>query len=411
MEKIRAVFREWMRQTEMPFMVFLTMVFVFIYIATVVESAALRNPLILFLFTVLFNFHIVLHWMSLRWAERNRSIDLYLALQGAMVFVLVQMAGTLAALFGLYLGLIGEAVGLLQKPRRIAMGVLILLALSSASYLIITAGTNLQWWALAILPMTIFVIMYVVLYGRQAEARARAQNLLAELSQANRQLTEYAGRIEDLTLMNERARVARELHDTLAQGLAGLILQLEAVDSHLSAGRPDRAREIVEQAMARARTTLADSRRVIDDLRSGRWDTMDLAEALYQEAERFRATAGIPCTVEIDLPQDLDDRRRDLVYRAVTEGLSNVLRHAGARQAAVTVSGGRRGVLVEVRDDGRGFDPSAAVENGHYGLLGLRERARSTGGVLEIVSRAGEGTTLRLRLAPESDAGAGSGTA
>jgi len=91
--------------------------------------------------------------------------------------------------------------------------------------------------------------------------------LLAELESANRQLTEYAARVEDLTIAAERQRMARELHDTLSQGLAGLILQLEAADAHLAADRPERARGILEQSMEKARGTLKEARQVIDDLR------------------------------------------------------------------------------------------------------------------------------------------------
>jgi two-component system, NarL family, sensor histidine kinase YdfH len=404
MQKIRSVFRLWQRETEMPFMVFLTLVFVFIYIWTVINASRLHDPLILIFFTILFNLHLILHWTSLQWLQQGRSLLLYLGLQSVLIFGLVWIAGDFGPLFGLYLGIIGEAVGLLQKPARIAAGVAWFLVLSAINYLLLTGGTALQWWMLAVFPMTFFVIMYVVLYSRQAEARLRAQDLLAELTQANRQLTEYAGRIEDLTLMNERARMARELHDTLAQGLAGLILQLEAADSHLTGGQADRARGIIEQAMARARTTLADSRRVIDDLRSGRWETMDLTEAVFQEVDRFRSTSGIPCALQMDLPDDLDETRRDLVYRAVAEGLSNILRHAGARAAAVSIATEAGAVTLEIRDDGAGFDP-ALVPSGHYGLLGLRERARAAGGAMEILSRAGEGVLLRLRLPLAAAAG------
>ena len=85
----------------------------------------------------------------------------------------------------------------------------------------------------------------------------RPCELLAELETANRQLTEYAARVEDLTIAAERQRMARELHDTLSQGLAGLILQLEAADAHLAANRPERARGILEQSMEKARGTPA----------------------------------------------------------------------------------------------------------------------------------------------------------
>jgi two-component system, NarL family, sensor histidine kinase YdfH len=387
----------WLRETEMPFMVFLTLVFVFIYFWTVVDSAPLRSFPFLILFTLVFIAHLTLHWMSLKWLQERRSVPLYLGIQSTLVFILVLMARNFGPLFGLYLGMIGESAGLLQTPRRIAAGVVFYLGLFVVNFLLITDGSSLQWWMLVVIPMTFFVIMYVVLYSRQAEARIHAQSLLAELAEANRQLTDYADRIEDLTLVNERARVARELHDTLAQGLAGLILQLEAADSHLAAGRADRARGIVEQAMVRARSTLADSRRVIDDLRSGRWDGLDLQGAIRRETEGFTESSGIPCSFEMIASEELAEPHKELIYRAVTEGLSNVARHAEAGKAEVVIRREDAGLVVVVADDGRGFDP-AAISPGHYGLLGLRERARGAGGALEIHSRAGEGTTLRLIL-------------
>ena len=115
---------------------------------------------------------------------------------------------------------------------------------------------SIGWWALGTFPIVLFVVIYVTMYMRQIEARAQAQALAVELEKANQQLSEYADRVEDLTIANERQRIARELHDTLSQGLAGLILQLEAADANLSANHPEKARAIVQQTMDHARATL-----------------------------------------------------------------------------------------------------------------------------------------------------------
>ena len=125
--------------------------------------------------------------------------------------------------------------------------------------------------------MIIFVVIYVTLYVRQMEAREKAQALAVELETANRQLTDYAARVEDLTIANERQRMARELHDTLSQGLAGLILQLEAAQAHLGQDHPAKAREIITDAMGQARRTLSEARRAIDDLRQSPQDDLDSA--------------------------------------------------------------------------------------------------------------------------------------
>ena len=167
-------------------------------------------------------------------------------------------------------------------------------------------------WVLPVLPTTVFVLMFVWMFDRQNKAREEAQNALRELDVAHRQLTEYAAQVEDLTLANERQRMARELHDTLAQGLAGLVLQLEAIDSHLSRGNTTKAQAITQQAMDRARSTLADARRAIDDLRSGDVPEVDLETAVREEADRFTAASGIPCELSIVLPSELPDDVREM---------------------------------------------------------------------------------------------------
>jgi NarL family two-component system sensor histidine kinase YdfH len=401
MKQIRDLYarllRSWHPHAEWPFMVFLTMVFVFIYIWSVATSERLHDPLTLTVFTVLFNVHLALHWFSIPWLVRKWNVWLYLGIQSAIVFALVSIAGVIGALLGLYLGLIGEAVGLFSPSwRKIGAGVAAILLLSALNYVWVLRSGELFWWAMAVLPMTVFVIIYVVLYTRQADARIKAQELLAELEKANRKLTESADRIEDLTLANERQRMARELHDTLAQGLAGLILQLEAADSHLAAGRADKAQSIVRQAMTRARDTLAESRRAIDGLRAE--PAGDLEDAVRSEAGHFTSASGVPCALAISLGRPLPEEIRGLVQRVAAEGLTNVARHAQARHASVAVREDGGSVVVEVADDGIGFDAADAERAGHYGLIGLRERVRQAGGAVDIHSGPGKGASLTVRI-------------
>jgi len=387
----------WYPVSESPFMLFLTFIFAFIYIWTIVSAPRLRSPLPLTVFTILFIIHLGLHWSVAWWIVKRWNIWLYLGIQTAFVFVLSTLASSIGPLLGLYLGLVGVSVGLLRSVRRIAVGVLGVLAVSAANYYLITRGTGMAWWALAIIPMAVFVVIYVVLYSRQSAAREKAQRLALELEAANRRLTEYADRIEDLTLTTERQRMARELHDTLAQGLAGLVLQLEAADSHLSGGRPERAQTIVQQAMTRARATLAESRRAIDGLRGRLPD--DLTQAIPDEVEHFISSTGVPCTLELSLPESLSETVRDFVFRTVAEGLTNIARHAQAHHARVSIRSSGDVLEIEIGDDGIGFDPARDMERmGHYGLTGLRERARQAGGTLEIISSTGKGSTLKARI-------------
>jgi NarL family two-component system sensor histidine kinase YdfH len=384
---------------EWPFFLILTFAFAFVYIQSIFSNAALREPARLILFTVLMNVHIALHWLSARLRKWSR-VAVYLVVQCALAFVVVYLAANIAPLMALYMGLIGETIGLLrEKPRWMIAAVVALLGLSFLNYILLVGRADWYWWLLAMLPMTFFVAVYVTLYSRQAEARRRAQLLLKDLEVANRQLSEYSAQVEDLTLTTERQRMARELHDTLSQGLAGLILQLEAVDAHLAGDRTERGRSILRQSMEKARGTLAEARQAIDNLRQPA--ERDLAEAVRQEAERFTNATGIPCEPEIDIPIDIPDLVSETSVRAISEGLTNVARHAKAKNVTLRLTGIEKRLEIEICDDGVGFDPQA-VQAGHYGLLGMRERVRLAGGRLEVRSESGKGTCITLRFPLEN---------
>jgi NarL family two-component system sensor histidine kinase YdfH len=293
--------------------------------------------------------------------------------------------------------MIGEAFGLLGINWRGALAMLFYLSLSAINFILLLNGEQFIVWVLPIVPTTVFVLMFVWLFDRQNQAREEAQNAWRDLDAAHRQLTEYAAQVEDLTLANERQRMARELHDTLAQGLAGLVLQLEAIDSHLSRGNTTKAQAITQQAMDRARLTLADARRAIDDLRAGDLPDIDLDTAVREEIDRFTAASGIPCELSIELPPSLPEAVRECARRVVSEALTNIARYAQAQHVAISLHPAHQAFAIEVRDDGVGFDP-AQISAGHYGLIGLQERARLSGGTLNIESAPGQGTTLKAQL-------------
>jgi len=361
----------------------------------------LLQPAPFALFIALFAAHIYLHW-KVTWVEKHRRwLAGYTLIQGGLAFGISLLSANIGMAFCLFMALIGE---LLSIYRITVWGILVsayLLILAFADFVLLVGLKQAGWFALGTIPMILFVAIYVILFTRQAQARAEAQALLKDLEAANRRLTEYAARVEDLTIANERQRMARELHDTLSQGLAGLILQLEAVDAHLAGNRPERARAIVLQTMEKARATLADARGAIDDLRQSA--TLDLESAARQEVDHFSASTGIPCRLEIDdlpgLPQAVSEAAR----RSIAEGLNNIARHARAKNAAlrmVLLKGGQE-LAIEVSDDGIGFNPQT-VGAGHYGLLGMDERIRLAGGGFEVHTGSGEGTCIKIRFPLEN---------
>ncbi|MBI5353143.1 MAG: sensor histidine kinase [Chloroflexi bacterium] len=373
------------------FFVFMTLIMVGMYVVSLIENPALQKFWPAALFTILLTAHITLHWIVIRLIQTPVRKAAYIIGQGLLAFVIIQMSGNIGMIFALYMALIGECIGILGITRWAALTVLFYMALSVSNFGLFADTGSAFFWLLASIPTIIFVSLYVTLYTRQAEARERAQALADELS-------EYVAKVEDLTIANERQRMARELHDTLSQGLAGLVLQLEAADAHLSNKHPERAQEIIQQSMETARSVLGDARKAISDLRH---ESGELEDSLRLEIFRFTEATGIPCNFHLALSQPIADSVRETVIRAVAESLNNIARHAKAASSSVSVTANENEITVDVKDDGIGFDPNA-IASGHYGLLGMQERARLNRGRLEVRSEAGKGTHLTLTLPIES---------
>ncbi len=376
---------------------FLTLVAAIMYVVVLVSVPALRKPAILIPFTGLLALHLTLHWLMLKIPPRTFWITGYFIVQGVLFFAISLLCGSANMIFTLFPAMIGESIGSLGFNRRGIAASLFFIGLLLASFFLLFTRQTALWLNIGTLAIVVSVVMYTALYRRQTDARNRAQALLEELEVAHRQLEEYAAQVEELTTAAERQRMARELHDTLSQGLAGLILQLEAVEAHLEAGRLPRALPIVRQAKDKARAALAESRQAIADLRQA--GQPDLAAAARQEADRFTAATGIPCTLDLAVPAELPEPVAEAAVRAVAEGLTNIARHSRATKTRLCISAPPDSgeLRLEIGDDGVGFDPEA-IQAGHYGLLGMRERARLAGGGLEVLSRPGHGTCLVIRL-------------
>jgi NarL family two-component system sensor histidine kinase YdfH len=382
-------------QETRPFFWFLVVVLVLLYGISLYSSPELRELDRWLPYTVLYFLHIALHWIMPNLVQEPRRLALYLVVQIFLAFVLSYMSQQQGVVIGLYLALAGETIGLLNDLRRSLAAIVGFLLLIALTYAAIFGWDTVPGWLGAAVVMLFFVLIYILLFLRQVEARQESQRLLVELQEAHAQLAEYAQQVETLTLEAERQRMARELHDTLAQGLAGLVLQLEALEIALERDNPEKAQQIAAQAKDRARTTLAEARRAIDDLRASQETP---AEAIEHEVERFTSATGIPCNLDMPEHLNLSQRNGEHVVRCVGEGLANVARHAQATHARVTISQDDDGLQVTIRDDGRGFEVNNETAAGHYGLLGLRERARLAGGQLSVDSQPGAGTTLCMTV-------------
>jgi signal transduction histidine kinase len=241
-----------------------------------------------------------------------------------------------------------------------------------------------------------------------AEANHRLEGMIAENTGLQAQLLTQA---REAGTGDERQRMAREIHDTLAQGLTGIITQLEAAQQ--TGGEDERERRI-SNAKRLARDSLAEARRSVQALRPQALENSRLPEALAEEVTRWSATSGV--TGEMKTTGDarlLHPEIEVTLLRVAQEALANVAKHAGASRAGVTLSYMEDVVSLDVRDDGAGFAgesrasgrPASEAHGAHgapaaggFGLIAMRQRVSRLAGQLEIESEPGAGTAVSASL-------------
>ena len=207
-----------------------------------------------------------------------------------------------------------------------------------------------------------------------------------------------------LATIEERNRLARDIHDTLAQGLAAITLQLETADALLST-RPERAQEAIRRALSLARRNLEEARRSVVDMRAAPLQGHTLREALellvQQAREETTAQIYCSCPPAEQFPA-LADRLETGIYRIAQEALANACKHAQAQNIFLKLIADEQELCLYVQDDGRGFDPDlvareaqqAQGQETHFGLTGMSERVKLLGGTLCISSEPGDGTCI-----------------
>jgi signal transduction histidine kinase len=241
----------------------------------------------------------------------------------------------------------------------------------------------------------LFLLIGYIVSSLVAEQRRQR----GELAQANRKLVRYAAALEELTISRERNRLARELHDTLAHTLSGLVVQLEAIAT-IWGSMPPKASAMLEQALDTARAGLSETRRALQDLLATPLEDLGLTLAIHSLAENVAARGGL--SLQLDLPGHIDDLSPEVkqaYYRVAQEALENVIKHANASQVSVCLKYSSGQLILEVSDDGIGFAEESITSRDQLGIKGMRDRAELIGGTLEVEGQVGRGITIRLRSA------------
>ena len=249
-------------------------------------------------------------------------------------------------------------------------------------------------------PMVAAMVAFYFVSAIIDQSRER-QKLVEELGSTR---AELAVSERQAGVLEERQRLAREIHDTLAQGFTSIVMHLEATDGTLDSD-PVTAKRHMDQARITARESLAEARRLVWALRPEVLERSSLPEALQRVAESWSEETGIPASAAVTgAPWSLHPEVEVMLLRSGQEALANVRRHAQASRVMVTLSYIDEVVVLDVQDDGIGFDPlstngaSASDGGSGFGLVAMRERAEQLGGTMVIESDHGQGTTVAVEI-------------
>lgn len=214
------------------------------------------------------------------------------------------------------------------------------------------------------------------------------------LMEANERLAQHASTVEQLTISQERNRLARELHDVLAHTLSGVAVELEGLRATMQRDS-EQATALLNHSLQAIREGLTETRRALQELRAKPLEDLGLALAVQNLAESYASRSDFQ--LELDIDHNLRDYPVEVqqsVYRIAQEALANVADHAQAQNVCIQLKQDRGQLLLRIRDDGCGFDPRSSENESHYGLLGVRERAEMVGGKLAVESQIGKGTLV-----------------
>lgn len=325
-----------------------------------------------------------------KWNEWQKYL-FFLAsiLLGGIICYMTSGAGWL-----ILLPVVSEAIQHLRRPAAVLVSLGVWIAEILPAILSGSWGNTLAAM-LGYLSAIVFVAVFTMITVNE-------QKMRAELSNANQRLREYASQAEELATIQERERLAREIHDGLGHYLTAMNIQLKAAQAVITTN-PDAARESLHKAQTLTQEALADVRRSVSSLRSDPTAGKTMEEIL-QTLLRDNNGGGFETRIQVHgSPRLLSTRTSFTLYRVAQEGLTNVAKHSQASRAEVTLTYTDRKIQLVISDNGKGCADTA----GGYGLTGLRERVHLVGGRLEVKSDPGNGFTLSAEIPDDNEAANG----
>jgi len=331
--------------------------------------------------------------LSRRWPAWNH---VHLTLQAFVVVALLLTTPRLDFYSVLLVGLAIIAGRYVSPPWDVIW--LVILCLVAVVGLMLAFGPG---GSVSYIPIYVASCLVLGMYGRAIRrtelARARSEELRAELESANRRLRAYADQAEESAAAQERTRLARELHDAATQTVFSMNLTAEAARMALSRD-PKRVPQLIDRLQELCREALAEMRALIRELRPPTLAEEGLVKALERYVSTRERRDGMRVAMSVSGEERCGPEGREVLYRAAVEALNNVVKHAGVAQARLELAFGGEEAVLTVVDSGRGFDPAASRPPESFGLLSMRERAEAQGGSMTVRSRPGQGTAVEVRL-------------
>jgi len=341
------------------------------------------------------------HWFGMRLAYRGltswdeRPLPRFAVITGDIIlwFILVNISPAFyIALFGLFIMVFRHL------PIRYAVIAAVLLMIATVFEQLSDTGGSfsltdpLIWLFLFMAMVSIILGFWITNIIDQSTQR---RQLIEQLEAAQAELA-AAERREGI--LEERQRLAREIHDTLAQGFTSIVMHLEAAEQGLS--DPGTTQKHIDRARSTARSSLEQARRVVRDLRPDSLEKQSLPDAIGRAALQWGEETGIPVSAKATGdPIPLHPNIEVTLLRAAQEALHNIHKHARATEVQLTLSYMGDVVILDVQDDGVGLDGAAPSSfSGGYGLQAMRERVEVCGGSLTLESDPGEGTTVVITI-------------
>ncbi|MCU0491540.1 MAG: sensor histidine kinase [Chloroflexaceae bacterium] len=364
-----------------------------------------QGPGILIPTTFIIAFCVIYHRYYVNWWAREehwpmplRRALLYLCVQTALAVVLLNYS---ISFLGLIFALMGQTCSVLQ-PRQWIVPVFILMGLLGAPFGFYDELAQGDWIGLFSFLFNAAIWLGIFLFSAILfENHFRMRRLVEELRQARAELEASAAQKEELAVLRERTRLAREMHDSLGHALVVVNVKLEAAQ-RLYAREAARGDAELEATRALVRDTMGELRQSLANLRAPSAIHDDLPAALRKLGQEVATRSGLAVQVQAVAGPPLPPATSEALWGVARESLTNVEKHAAAASASLHLERQNGSYVLRVVDDGSGIKGTDMARPGHFGIVGMRERVEQLGGSLQITRGSGGGTVVEARV-PQGD--------